>query len=249
MTTIPYVISEAHPDYKRPYLSQDFGICQEKDVPELFINKCADFIFGMTSGDDIESVNDIKNFFDNYYDEYYMDNYPWQANMFINGEWSCFIPSEEQLLNRINLLKQFEEEDLKRDCDRQSELSDEEELSHNRNEYFSQEDEEIFKNFFEKLSKEGNIDEEEYNNLSDDEKHKKYYGYLLSVLNENFIKNNLDLSKNFIEKFCNFIDKEIKQKTSDLEVIHSSELTEYITTLISLRANIFEYQSFIRNLN
>ena len=32
---IPYVISEAHPDYKTPYLDQDFGVVKEEEIIEI----------------------------------------------------------------------------------------------------------------------------------------------------------------------------------------------------------------------
>jgi hypothetical protein len=35
-TKIPYVISEAHPDYKRPFLSQDFGTI-DADLKDTFL--------------------------------------------------------------------------------------------------------------------------------------------------------------------------------------------------------------------
>ncbi len=34
---IPYVISEAHPDYKRPSLDQDFGVVKEEEMDTYFL--------------------------------------------------------------------------------------------------------------------------------------------------------------------------------------------------------------------
>ena len=42
---VPFVISEAYPDYKRPCLNQMFGVCFNHEVSSYFINKAAEFIF------------------------------------------------------------------------------------------------------------------------------------------------------------------------------------------------------------
>lgn len=105
MSTVPYVISTAHPDDKRPFLEQEFGICQDKDIKEFFINKCSNFILEMTSKKNINNHDDIDKFFKNYFNEYFMYNKPWEANVFIDGKWTKIIPSYQDLFNKIHKIK------------------------------------------------------------------------------------------------------------------------------------------------
>lgn len=248
--SVPYIISTAYPDYKRPSLHQEFGICRESDVPTLFINKCAEFIFYRTSEGDIKTSNDINTFIESYFDDYYMDNLPWEANVFINGEWSNIIPSDEELFNRIQILKQNEMKDIYDNPDIETELSEDD-----NNLDISKEDEEFFKKFYVTLKEASNYEEAD-EILSDDMKIKNFIKHTFSVLNENFVKNNKELTKQFIEKITLYLDKEIKVKSIELEALidsendstNKSEFVEYLTNLISLRANIYAYHQFTSEL-
>jgi hypothetical protein len=274
MTSVPYIISIAYPDYKRPYLHQEFGVCKDEDVPNLFIDKCAEFIFDRTSDGDIESCQDINAFFENYFEYYYMDNMPWEATVFLDGEWVSIIPTDEELFNKIQFFKQKCSEVIHQDIDVQSELFYEEESDKLD---ISQEDEDFFKMFYGKLIEPTNYKERD-TSLPSELRKKNFITHILSVLNENFVKNNQEITKQFIEKVTYYIDKEIEIKSKELktsndqETNHNeateqheeteddkkievneskekSELADYLSNLISLRANISAYQCFMKKIN
>ena len=94
---IPFVISEAYPDYKRPFVNQIFGTCYRNEISYYFIEKASDFIFERVASSSLNDVIDIKNFWFNYYDEYYMDNTPWEATIFMDGKWLNVTPSDEEI--------------------------------------------------------------------------------------------------------------------------------------------------------
>ena len=190
MAAIPYVISTAYPDYKRPSLHQEFGVCLDIDFPNLFTNSCADFIFYRVSDNDIETPKDIESFFDNYYDEYYMGNNPWDANIFIDGEWRQFIPSYEDLFHRILFLKK---QDTETETD--NEFTDKNEYNNQNNELkISEEDREFVNNFYSKLKEASNY-EENNDELSLELREQNFIKHILSTLNENFVKDNKEMTK------------------------------------------------------
>ena len=99
---IPYVISIAYPDYKRPFLLDTFGKIEEDKIESFFIQEMGEFILEKTYGDyTINDVNDIKHFFMNYYSDYYMDNSPWKSMIFINNTWEDCTPCYESVLTYI----------------------------------------------------------------------------------------------------------------------------------------------------
>jgi len=102
---IPFVISEACPDYKRPYLLQDFGTVKEEEMHTYFLERICFFILDRIDKDSITCAFDIEEFFGNYYNEYYMDNSPWDAMVFRNGDWENVNPSYESIWEQIQLMK------------------------------------------------------------------------------------------------------------------------------------------------
>ena len=102
---IPYVISVAFPDYKRPWLSQEFGVVDEKSIDTFFVEKVSEFIVDRFDMDEIQKVEDIQHFWDSYYDDFYMANKPWQATIFIEGKWRCANPSNEVVFHYIQGIK------------------------------------------------------------------------------------------------------------------------------------------------
>jgi hypothetical protein len=105
---IPYVISKAHPDHRRPYLSQQFGTVEEDEIDLFFIEEVSEFILEREYINTINHVDDIDLFWKNYYDEYYMDNLPWEAIIFIYGKWKSVIPTNELIFKHIMAIKNGE---------------------------------------------------------------------------------------------------------------------------------------------
>ena len=106
---IPFVISEAHPDYKRPYLMQDFGVVKEEEMSKYFLDRVCEFILDRKPIEDIDHSTNVEMFFRNYYDEYYMGNSPWDVMIFRNNEWENANPSYESIFEHIQFLKKEEE--------------------------------------------------------------------------------------------------------------------------------------------
>jgi hypothetical protein len=98
---IPYVIQEAYPDWKRPYVSSFFGMVQEDKLTDEVLEKLLDFVYDRIDIENLNSVDDIEKFWENYYNEYYMDNSPWQATAIIDGIWKNVNPSNEELFNAL----------------------------------------------------------------------------------------------------------------------------------------------------
>jgi hypothetical protein len=99
---IPYVISEAHPDYKRPYIYNKFGVINPDKMDEFFLEEVSIFIVERTSVEKIQSVSDITKFWIKFYSDSYMDNAPWDARAFINNVWSNKTPNDKLIYEYID---------------------------------------------------------------------------------------------------------------------------------------------------
>jgi hypothetical protein len=239
---VPFIISEAYPDYKRPCLNQMFGACFKHEIPSYFINKAAEFILERSDLDAVNNIEGIKDFWSQFYDEYYMDNHPWEANIFIDGKWVNVTPTDDEILERIQKLKQWEEEDVERDCNRQSELSEEEEKEEKEEKAYqlSDEDKLVIDKMREYFEKEGL-------QVSDSEDKTQQ---VISSLNQ-FILNttiekyneNEELFNNFIKTITRCLEKDIQKITSDLEIIYNEENSQKLANLMNLYGILIEYKS------
>lgn len=99
---LPYVITIAHPDYKRPYVSQDFGVIKKDEMNTFFLAQVCYFILDRERN--IKSIEDVTKFFDNYYSDSYMSNSPWEARIFINKKWKYVTPSNDEIWDYIQTL-------------------------------------------------------------------------------------------------------------------------------------------------
>jgi hypothetical protein len=98
---IPYVILEAHPDWKRPYVLPEFGMIQEDKLKEHLLEKLVEFVYDRIDIENLNNIHDITNFWEHYYDDYYMDNSPWEATAIIDGIWDNVTPSYEDQFNAL----------------------------------------------------------------------------------------------------------------------------------------------------
>lgn len=122
---IPYVISEAHPDYKRPCVDQDFGVVKEDEMETYFLDKVSNFVLERIGDKDI-SLQDINDVFDNYFEDCFMMNEPWSAMVFRNGKWENIRPSNDKILGHIKLIL-LEKEEIEQEEDTEQEDSEQEE--------------------------------------------------------------------------------------------------------------------------
>lgn len=99
---IPFVILEAHPDYKRPYVLPILGMVEEYKLKDIILEKLVDFVYDRIFDiDNLSSVKDVEKFWENFYSDSYMDNPPWEATAILNGVWEDVSPNNEELFNAL----------------------------------------------------------------------------------------------------------------------------------------------------
>ncbi len=243
-TRIPYVISEAHPDYKRPYLLQDFGTVDENLIDTFFVEKAAEFIYDRTNNDDIESVDDITTFWDNYFDEYYMDNSPWDAVIFINGEWKNAAPSNIEVFECLKRMKtadknEEDKEDNKEDSEEELlnfELTDEEqEIQEKMREYMESE---LEKPDLELMSKMNQTEQIIY----------VLNKCMLNISSDKY-KQNRELFYKFLNIILRFTEKDIALTTEEMEKNHDEKISLKLNYLMNIYGSLLEYKTIFNNFN
>jgi len=228
---IPYVISEAHPDYKRPHMLQDFGVVIEEEIQLYFLDKVCEFILERTNIDTLKCCQSIENFFYNYYDENYMDNVPWQAMIFRNGEWENMTPSIESIWEYIQQLKlQVYSEEIVSEEDPEHILNldeDEKETMRQLKEYFKQlvDDDPLAYNAFQEMNQ---IDQ---------------LTFLFSKITPEKYESNKKMFHNFVNLCVKMIEKDIKIITSKLEIEHSEILSEQLKQVMIVYSNALQIKS------
>ena len=239
---IPFIISEACPDYKRPCVIQQFGTCYKSEIPDYFVNKVAEFIFERSVPDAINDLEGIEDFWKQYYSEYYIDNPPWDANAFIDNKWVNITPTDEEILERIQKLILWEAEDIERDCDKQDELSYEEEKDENLYK-LSNEDKLVIDKMKEYFEKEGlQVSESEDTNQQVISSLNKF---ILKTSEEKFNENK-EMFVNFINTMTRCIEKDIEKITYDLEGIHNEENSQRLKQIMVLYGSLLEYKNNYR---
>lgn len=223
---IPYVISVSYPDYKRPCLCQDFGVVKEEEIQYYFLDKVCEFILDRINNNNLNCCQDIENFFNNYYDEYYMDNLPWEAMIFRNGEWENVNPSFELIWEHIQLIK------IGKDS---SEFKGEE-----VNETINEDDKKILikiREYFEELLKEKPLSDTIIESLKNmDEIQQLSALFSIYMTPENYSKNK-NLFKEFLNLCLKFIDAHIKDITDKMETNHDEELSTKLKYALEVYSN------------
>lgn len=100
---IPYVILEENPDYKRSKIDHRFGVIEKRKLYSLLLIEIVGFICDKIDIEDINNIEDIKNFWHEFCSDAFMSNKSWSAMAFINGEWKNVIPSNEDIFEVIIL--------------------------------------------------------------------------------------------------------------------------------------------------
>lgn len=230
---IPYVISEAYPDYKRPSVEHDFGVVEEQEMETYFLDKISNFVLDRTGDDDL-NLQSINDFFDNYFEEYFMMNAPWSAMIFRNGEWENVTPSNDKILGHIKLLKLQEQEDIQQeDIDKKETQENNEKEENNENnekecDILDEKDKLILTNikfFFEKMLEEKPLTPEQIENLqkmNQIEQLSSLFNIYLTI--ENY-KENEHLFKDFLNICLKFLQKDIELITKKMENEESDELS------------------------
>ena len=243
---IPYVISEAHPDYKRPSLQQDFGVVKEEEMKTYFLDRICNFILERTCHDNLKSQYDIEKFFHTFFDEIYMDNSPWDALVFINGEWENMTPSCEEIWEHIQLLKLQEKEDEEQEENTSEETLQEEKQQ--QDDILDENDKSILtniKSFFEQMLEEKPLTHEQIETLQQ----MNQIGQLTSLFNIYLTHENYTKNKNLFQAFLNlclkFLQKDIEEITRKMEIEYSDELSKQLRLTMEVYSNtLFIKQSF-----
>lgn len=233
---IPYVISEAYPDYKRPWLNQQFGTIDETLKDTFFVEKIAEFIYERTNDYDIKSVDDIVKFWDNYYyDDCYMDNKPWEARIFIYDQWEKVCITDVEIFECINRIKSekninnkdefdFEEDFLK------WELTDEEEeIQEKMKQYVESE---LETTDLELMSKMNQIEQIIY----------VLNKCMLNISSEKY-KSNRELFYKFLNIILKLTEKDIDITTEELENNHDDKTSLKLNYLMNIYGSLLEYKT------
>jgi hypothetical protein len=241
---IPYVISEAHPDYKTPCLRQDFGTIEQDNIDGFFIEEVTEFILERQDIETINNVDDIESFWRYYYDEYYMDNPPWEARIFVHGEWKCVNPKNEVIFEHIQAIKNGGKNIKELKCDFDIVLNDETDK-----EFIwecTPEEEETQDKVREFLAKEilDEIDMESMLKMNQMEQIKFIFTKLAScqLSNEKY-EQHRELLYEFTNLLLRCIEKDIKEITDKLNVIHDDKNAEKLSVLTSVYSNILSHKS------
>lgn len=249
---IPYVITEAHPDYKRPWFNQRFGSINETLKDTFFVKKIAEFIYDNTDIDDIITLDFIEKFWKNYYQDSFMGNPPWEANIFVNGEWVSICPTN------IEILEYFQQINTKLNNDNEDKISTiyEDDKEYNDNEFSKEDDEEyIDYNFSEEEIQIQNDMKQYVNNeldatdlellttLGDIEQ-------LIYILNKcilNISSNKYNSNKEIFYKFFNTIlkctQKDIDKTTEKIKNKNNAKLQLKMNNLMNLRNSLLVYNT------
>ena len=237
---IPYVISEAHPDYKRPYLNQDFGIIDAKMIDTFFVEKVSEFIYDRCDIDTIKSVDDIEIFWNNYFDEYYMGNSPWDAVIFIEGEWKNVMPTNVQIFECLNRIKNEITEEQEKE-----QINDEDD---NINIELTSEEEEIqekMKSFIET-----ELNKSDLETMSKMNKNEQMIYVLnkciLNISSEKY-KSNRELFNGFMNIILKFTEKDIAVTTEKMEQEHNEKTSDKLNYLVNIYGNLLTYKSIFDN--
>lgn len=222
---IPYVISEAYPDYKRPSVEHDFGVVEEQEMETYFLDKISNFVLDRTGDDDL-NLQDINDFFENYFEEYFMMNPPWSAMVFRNGEWENVTPSNDKIWGHIQVLKLQEKEDEKENKDEDE--NEEEEEQQKEDDNLDEKDKLILTNikfFFEKMLQEKPLTPEQIENLQQMNQIQQLSSLFNIYLTKENYNENEHLFKDFLNVCLKFLQKDIELITKKMENEESDELS------------------------
>ena len=169
-----------------------------------------------------------------------MDNIPWEATVFMDRKWLNVTPSDDEIFERINKLKIWEEEDDTRDYDKQAKLSDEEEKN---DEFYKLTQDEIsvinqMQEYFE---------HEEFHVLDEQNKSEEIVRlinkFIIKTKNQEF-KENKTLFVSFTNKLIKCIEKDIEKITSELEIIHNEENSKKLHDIMRVYASLLTYKDY-----
>ena len=241
-TKIPYIISEAHPDYKRPWLNQEFGSINETLKDTFFIEKITEFICSRISSNNIVSVDCIQKFWENFYDDTYMCNLPWEAKIFINEKWVSVCPTNIEIFEYIQELKSGDNAEEKMNCDD----DDEEYIDYE----FTEEDIKIQNEMKQYIDTELDApDLEVLTSLSDIEQ----IIYILNKCILNISSDKYNSNREIFYKFFNIISKctqkDIDKTIEKMKNNDNEKLRLKMNNLMNLHSSLLEYKKVYHNLN
>ncbi len=243
-TKIPYVISEAYPDYKRPCLEQHFGTIDEQLIDTFFVEKAAEFIYERTDMDDHQTVDDIVKFWDNYFDEYYMDNSPWDARIFINGEWKNICPSNVEIFECLNRIRTVEKNEENEEEESEESNCEEELLDWD----FTDEEQEIHEKM--KAYVESELEKSDLEIMSKMNKNEQII-YVLSkcILNisSDKYKENRELFYKFLNIVLRITEKDISVTTEEMEKNHDEKLSLKLSNLMNVYGSLLAYKTIFNS--
>lgn len=103
-TMVPYIISFAHQDYKRPHVEQIFGQGTVDDYKNNILVMICETVRDWSCEEEWadEEVEEVEERVASIYTDYSMSaNNAWEAKAFVNGEWIDVTPTNKELAQRM----------------------------------------------------------------------------------------------------------------------------------------------------
>lgn len=213
---IPYVISEAYPDKKKPGLRQDFGVVEEENMAYFFLEKVCCFIYYHSDINQFNTLSDVDNFLDRgYYKDCEMHNPPWEAHVFKDNEWINIIPCHDDIFDQILLIKKRDEEEEKKIKDNANEKKDSKPKKEKRDisgELSEDEKDTLLKisEFFDRMLKQSPLSASQISDLEKMSELEKFSTLLTIFITQENYENNKELFKKFLSLLVKFMNKDVQ---------------------------------------
>lgn len=258
-TFYPYVISEAYPDYKRPYLYEYFGVVKKERLETFFVEKLSEFIVERYGEEQIESIEDIETFWNAYYDDSYMSNEPWQSMVFIDNEWINYTPTNEEIFNYIKNNSFTEDDKSNTEYDKNITEYDDTEDDKSDNEENDSKEQIVFKFTPEEIDIQNKIREYFEKELENNDKDKTIFKnmnnidqlvfvlttYILNISPEKYIENR-ELFLGFFNMILRIVENDIAETTNKLEIVYDKTESEKLNHIMNIYGSILEYKNFFK---
>jgi hypothetical protein len=108
---IPYLIIEARPNSYLPHVNCIKGIIEEKNVESHLFNLLIKFIKEQTTSSNINTIEQIKMFWNYFYSASCMKNKHWEAFIIKNNSWESVLFTDEEILDGLINKKKYIEND------------------------------------------------------------------------------------------------------------------------------------------
>ena len=108
ISLIPYIIMEANPYNKTPFINYKKGLVEEDKLRIFILNELVEFIYKLIDIENFKTIKDVETFWNCFNCNYYVDNKPWDCFVIRNNLWeNIYFTYEEIYLEVINKKNTF----------------------------------------------------------------------------------------------------------------------------------------------